>query len=120
MRSVSYKQLSGRIERLSESGPGLMLEHQGVPGPNHCKEWLMRDDTPTSLYKYYDRDGVLLYVGITGRGDTRNAEHNKTKFWWKFVSRQSMECSGAIVMYREQGPRRRTVKLIELVYGEVR
>lgn len=49
------------------------------------------DSSPTSLYKYYDRDGVLLYVGITRRGSARNTEHNKSKPWWHFVVRQTVE-----------------------------
>lgn len=49
------------------------------------------DRVPTSLYKYYDRDGVLLYVGITSRGSARNTEHNKSKSWWQFVERQDVE-----------------------------
>lgn len=48
-------------------------------------------DTQTSVYRYYDRDGLLLYVGITGRGTARNAEHNKTKDWWQFVVRQNVD-----------------------------
>lgn len=46
---------------------------------------------PTSLYKYYDRSGVLLYVGITSRASTRNQEHNKDKVWWPFVRRQEVK-----------------------------
>jgi predicted GIY-YIG superfamily endonuclease len=44
----------------------------------------------TSLYLYYDRRNVLLYVGITSRGMVRNSEHNKTKEWWPHVSRQDV------------------------------
>lgn len=50
-----------------------------------------QDEVPTSVYKYYDRDGILIYVGITSRGSARNTEHNKSKFWWKFVDRQTVE-----------------------------
>lgn len=46
---------------------------------------------PTSLYRYYDEHGVLLYVGITGRGVSRNSEHNKSKPWWPFVVSQTVE-----------------------------
>lgn len=45
---------------------------------------------PTSVYRYYDRDGVLLYVGITSRGPERNREHFKSKEWWRFVFRQDV------------------------------
>lgn len=47
--------------------------------------------TPTSLYFYYDRNDLLLYVGITKRGISRNFEHNSTQEWWPFVARQEVE-----------------------------
>lgn len=45
----------------------------------------------TSVYRYYDRHGLLLYVGITSRGSRRNGEHNRDKEWWPFVVRQEVE-----------------------------
>lgn len=50
----------------------------------------MTDSTPTSVYLYYDRNDVLLYVGITSRGIVRNSEHNDSKEWWPYVSRQEI------------------------------
>lgn len=46
---------------------------------------------PTSVYLYYDRNDILIYVGITSRGIKRNFEHNTTKDWWPFVARQEVE-----------------------------
>jgi hypothetical protein len=46
---------------------------------------------PTSVYRYYDKAGVLLYVGITSRATTRQQEHNADKEWWAFVARQEVE-----------------------------
>ena len=46
---------------------------------------------PTSLYLYYDSNDLLLYVGITKRGMSRNREHNATQEWWPFVARQEVE-----------------------------
>ena len=51
----------------------------------------MPQDSPTSVYKYYDAHGLILYVGITSRGTTRNGEHNRDKEWWPFVVRQEVE-----------------------------
>ncbi|WIB25814.1 GIY-YIG nuclease family protein [Curtobacterium sp. MCSS17_015] len=51
----------------------------------------MDKSTPTSLYRYFDRDGVLLYVGITGQRSARNTQHNADKAWWKYVDRQAVE-----------------------------
>lgn len=45
----------------------------------------------TSVYRYYDQNNLLLYVGITSRGGQRNREHNATKEWWPFVVRQDVE-----------------------------
>lgn len=47
--------------------------------------------TPTSVYRYYDRFGILLYVGITSRSTSRNQEHNKSKIWWHYVAWQEVD-----------------------------
>lgn len=44
-----------------------------------------------SVYKYFDKSGILLYVGITGAGILRQRQHNQSKEWWTFVSRQLVE-----------------------------
>lgn len=46
---------------------------------------------PTSVYKYYDRRNILIYVGITNGGILRNRQHNDSKTWWRFVHRQEVE-----------------------------
>lgn len=46
---------------------------------------------PTSVYRYYDRHGVLIYVGITNQGIGRNRQHNDAAEWWPFVVRQEVE-----------------------------
>jgi hypothetical protein len=48
-------------------------------------------DDPTSVYLYYDKYDVLIYVGITRRGIRRQGEHNATKEWWPLVARQGVE-----------------------------
>lgn len=62
------------------------------------------DDTPTSVYKYFDEFGVLIYVGITSRGATRQREHNKDKGWWEFVAMQQIEHhpSRGAALHREE------------------
>lgn len=47
--------------------------------------------TPTSVYRYFDKRGLLLYVGITRRGISRNSEHNTSKSWWQYVVRQEVD-----------------------------
>lgn len=51
----------------------------------------MSQPTSMSVYRYYDAHDVLVYVGITSRGIGRNREHNGSKSWWKYVTRQEVE-----------------------------
>jgi len=46
---------------------------------------------PTSVYRYYDRSDILIYVGITRQGMGRNVQHNGKAEWWPFVARQEVE-----------------------------
>lgn len=45
----------------------------------------------TSLYRFYDSNGRLLYVGITVRLPLRLRQHNDTKPWWTDVSDVTVE-----------------------------
>lgn len=47
--------------------------------------------TATSLYRYYDVAGVLIYVGITRTGIIRNRQHNDDKEWWQWVASQQVD-----------------------------
>lgn len=47
--------------------------------------------SPTSVYRYYDRFDVLIYVGITSRRTSRQREHNLDKYWWRYVDHQTVE-----------------------------
>lgn len=51
----------------------------------------MSDDTPTSVYQYYDVGGRVLYVGITARGIRRAHEHAETKEWWPYCTGCAIE-----------------------------
>lgn len=48
-------------------------------------------DTQTSLYRYFDAAGVLLYVGITSRRTGRSLQHAAEKSWWSEVARAEYE-----------------------------
>lgn len=65
-------------------------------------------DATASVYKYFDKAGILIYVGITECGIVRNRQHNESKEWWKFVHRQQIEHFPS----REQA-HEREVQLIE-------
>lgn len=46
---------------------------------------------PTSVYRYYDKNSILIYVGITSAATGRQRQHNMDKEWWKYVHHQSVE-----------------------------
>lgn len=46
---------------------------------------------PCSLYRFFDSDECLLYVGITSRGMNRFKQHAKTQSWWPDVVRSTVE-----------------------------
>jgi hypothetical protein len=41
----------------------------------------------TRLYRHFDRDGVLLYVGISTNATWRQLAHQRSAGWWKSVRR---------------------------------
>jgi predicted GIY-YIG superfamily endonuclease len=53
------------------------------------------DETPTALYRLYDAEGKLLYIGITGDIKARFAQHAETKAWWPDVTRKTVEWHAA-------------------------
>lgn len=66
--------------------------------PNHLRgamEEPPSNDDRTALYRLYDADGRLLYVGITNRPDHRWMNHAYTKTWWHLVSRKEVIWYGA-------------------------
>lgn len=83
-----------RDNGVANTNPSRVL---GRPQPGFYDHYRLRisdrvsDSTPTSVYRYYDRAGLLLYVGITSRGTRRQAEHNADKEWWPFVTSQDVE-----------------------------
>jgi predicted GIY-YIG superfamily endonuclease len=60
-------------------------------------------DDPTSVYQYRDEYDVLIYVGVTKRATTRQAEHT-SKAWWPLVASQSVEHypTRALALEREE------------------
>jgi DNA-binding transcriptional regulator YhcF (GntR family)/predicted GIY-YIG superfamily endonuclease len=53
----------------------------------------MTDSEPperTALYRLYDADGELLYVGITNKPRHRFGQHRRTKPWWPRVANKEV------------------------------
>ncbi|MFD3762092.1 GIY-YIG nuclease family protein [Streptomyces sp. NPDC058622] len=40
---------------------------------------------PTAVYRLYDAEERLLYVGITMNVKQRFADHQRLKFWWHLL-----------------------------------
>ena len=49
---------------------------------------------PTALYRLYDCDGTLMYVGITSNPERRFSEHASDKHWWPHVTRKAVQWYG--------------------------
>ncbi|MEU8371240.1 GIY-YIG nuclease family protein [Micromonospora tulbaghiae] len=47
-------------------------------------------DVPTCLYRLYDREGRLLYIGITVNPQSRFGQHAEDKAWWPEVDTESI------------------------------
>jgi GIY-YIG catalytic domain len=50
---------------------------------------------PTAVYRFYDRDCTLLYVGISSNLGTRWASHATVKTWWKLVATRTVAMYGS-------------------------
>ena len=50
-------------------------------------DWLA--PTPGVVYRHYDRDGVLLYIGSSDvyKFPSRQDDHAKAARWWRYVAR---------------------------------
>ena len=46
---------------------------------------------PTALYRLYDADGALLYIGFSTDPTRRWKEHRKEMLWWPEVARKDVE-----------------------------
>lgn len=49
---------------------------------------------PTAVYTLYDRNGRVLYVGLTNNVDRRMRQHAHSKAWWGQVSRREVNWYG--------------------------
>lgn len=45
----------------------------------------------TALYRHYDAEGTLLYLGITGSPSLRAEQHRDRSPWWRFVADTTVE-----------------------------
>lgn len=59
--------------------------------PDRRKRSLATVNGPTSLYRYFDVDGRLLYVGITSASTLRMLHHAHGSAWWTKVRSASFK-----------------------------
>ena len=45
----------------------------------------------TTLYRYFDGEGQLLYVGVTGNNTKRQSQHRRNSFWFGEVASATFE-----------------------------
>jgi len=45
----------------------------------------------TTLYRYFDSEGQLLYVGITGDNTKRQSQHRRNSFWFGLIGSATFE-----------------------------
>jgi hypothetical protein len=57
------------------------------PRPTHATD---RYDGPTELYRMYDADDQLLYIGVTCNKAARWHSHRRNSAWWKLVARKEL------------------------------
>lgn len=56
-----------------------------------CRQAAYREDSPTTVYRLFDADGNLLYVGCTNGVKARFKTHQATKEWWTEVVLADLE-----------------------------
>lgn len=61
------------------------------PGQPHRRSRAMCHTGRTAVYRLYDKDGALLYVGITCNLNQRFRQHARHKPWWPQVARKETE-----------------------------
>lgn len=80
------EQQKAKLRPLLNPGAGIApIPRMGdVPQPLPPKE-------RTALYRHYDSEGALLYVGITKHPETRRSTHARRSAWAEFAMRESVE-----------------------------
>jgi predicted GIY-YIG superfamily endonuclease len=62
-----------------------------MKAPRHLPDVAHARPGRTAVYRFYDRRGVLLYVGITNSPRHRFEQHAADKEWWPAVTGRTIE-----------------------------
>lgn len=88
------------MDRKNTSAPSAQVV--APPRPPHATD---RYDGPTVVYRMYDADDRLLYVGVTCNTANRWQAHRRNSAWWKAVARKELttypDRSAALTAERE-------------------
>jgi len=92
----SYFSRSGRdgVTRqyiVVEDGTGEKMKVPGGRTVNVVEDPTEEPSRPQALYRFFDAEGSLLYVGITNALLTRLSSHERTKPWWADVTTVTVE-----------------------------
>lgn len=70
----------GRLDAASEvPGPeGRVVDADAAPRAKPARA--------TTLYRYFDRGGAILYIGITSAGPERMLKHSEASDWWDLAA----------------------------------
>lgn len=76
-RVVAYQEAAGKLRSVFPENFGSEL----VTSTDRPTRW-----GPTLLYRFYDANCDLLYVGVTGRPDERFTAHRRNARWWNEIA----------------------------------
>jgi hypothetical protein len=87
LRRWLNKMPSSQSPRRTRNDPALAY-HDGL----HAHSLFCEDsrDNPNVLYRMFDADNNLLYVGITFNPQSRFTSHRRDKDWWRDIARISL------------------------------
>lgn len=65
---------------------------------------------PHDLYRFYDADDRLLYIGISLNAAQRASQHKAEKPWWNEVARMDVEHLGAVTRQDAEATEREAIR----------
>src|SRR5436190_14951554 len=91
--SMGGKYPTRSVALLARSATAALLSERphGYPGCGSRRSGMPESPERTALYRLYDADDRLLYVGVSNDPPYRMAQHAKDKPWWPTVATQKLE-----------------------------
>lgn len=86
-KSMALNQGGGKALLKAEKAFGKLINH--LP-PNEALA-VATEKAKTALYRHFDKDGSLLYVGVSLNAIERTIGHRDNSFWFKDIARIEIE-----------------------------